>query len=254
MKARVHFEVETGLNRAGAPREIWERLFSRALELQDSIEVISVWSHLAASDEPEHVANVKQHVRYQSALAVAELIGLKVPLRHLANSAGALVHPDLRYDLVRCGIATYGVTPGGDIGDISQFNLKPVMTVVSKITQVRQLAQGEGVSYSHRFVADRPTTVGLIPLGYADGIPRNATNSGYVTYKGQRYPIVGTVCMDQFVVEFGTTPIEVGDEVIIFGAGGDDAHKWAASARTIGYELVTRLGARIRREYIGGAS
>ena len=251
-RARVHIEVDTGLNRAGAAREQWEALFNRAVELSDAIKVISIWSHLAAADEPAHPANKKQQVRYESALALAELLGLKIQLRHLANSAGTLVHPDFRYDLVRCGIATYGVAPGGEVNDPTTFGLKPVMSVVSKVSYVRQLAVGEGVSYSHRYIADHPTTVGLIPVGYADGIPRNATNSGHVTYKGQQFPIVGTVCMDQFVVGFGATPIEVGAEVTIFGADATDAHSWALTAGTIGYELVTRLGERIEREYVDG--
>jgi alanine racemase len=252
IRARLHIEVDTGLNRAGASRDQWEKIFNRAVELSAHIEVISVWSHLAASDEPSHPANAKQHVRYESALALAQLLGLNVRIRHLANSAGALLHPDFRYDLVRCGIATYGITPGGDAGDIANFELQPVMTVKSKIAYVRQLEKGEGVSYSHKYVAEQATTVGLIPVGYADGIPRNATNAGHVTYKGARYPIVGTVCMDQFVVEFGATPVELGDEVTVFGAGAADAHEWALSAGTIGYELVTRLGSRISREYVDG--
>ncbi len=250
--ARLHIEVDTGLNRAGASRDQWEVIFSRAVELSSDVEIISIWSHLASSDEPNHPANAKQHVRYESALALAKLLGLNISMRHLANSAGTLLHPDFRYDLVRCGIATYGVTPGGDAGEVSQYSLKPVMTVKSKISYVRQLEKGEGVSYSHKYVAPHATTVGLIPVGYADGIPRNATNAGHVTYKGARYPIVGTVCMDQFVVEFGATPIELGDEVTIFGADAADAHEWALSAGTIGYELVTRLGSRIAREYVDG--
>ncbi|MEY4347868.1 MAG: hypothetical protein RIS43_287 [Actinomycetota bacterium] len=252
IRARLHIEVDTGLNRAGAARNQWEKIFNRAVELSADIEVISIWSHLAAAEEPSHQANAKQHVRYESALALAQLLGLNISMRHLANSAATILHPEFRYDLVRCGIATYGVTPGGEVGAVSQHALQPVMTVTSKIAYVRQLEKGEGVSYSHKYIADRPTTVGLIPVGYADGIPRNATNSGHVTYKGARYPIVGTVCMDQFVVEFGATPIEVGDEVTIFGADATDAHEWAATAGTIGYELVTRLGSRIQREYVDG--
>ncbi|MEY2634555.1 MAG: hypothetical protein RIS75_495 [Actinomycetota bacterium] len=252
MRSRVHLEVDTGLSRAGASESEWNSLFKRAVELHDDVEIISVWSHLACADEPQHPANLAQQNKYEEALAVAKSVGLNFQLRHIANSAGALVHPNLRYDLVRCGIATYGVTPGDDVGAAADLKLEPAMTLTAEIAHVRRLKVGDGVSYSHRWTASNPTTVGLIPLGYADGIPRSATNKGWVTLNGTQFPIVGTVCMDQFVVDFGDVEVNVGDTVTLFGRDATSAHDWAKVAGSIGYELVTRLGQRVERVYADG--
>ncbi len=251
MFARVHVEVDTGLSRAGVAKSELENFFSQFAKL-DNLELVSIWSHLACADELSHPANEMQHQNYEYALAVAASHGLVPEIRHLANSAGSLAHPKLRYDMVRCGIATYGVAPGGDLGDASQFNLKGAMTVVSQIASVRKLNPGDGVSYSFKWKATKPTNVGLVPIGYADGVMRHITKTGSITFKGKQYPIVGTVCMDQFVVDFGDTEIAIGDEVILFGEGGLSAHAWAQQVDAIGYELVTRLGSRIEREYVDG--
>lgn len=252
MRARVHIELDTGLARAGVSRERWQQIFELAASMSNDIEVISIWSHLACADEPRHPANARQQDAYEEALQMAAAAGLDSVIRHLSNSAGTLAHPDLRYDLVRCGIATYGIAPGGDLEDSDAFGLKPAMTVTADIAYVRHLNPGDGVSYSHRWHATKPTNVGLIPLGYADGIPRAATNAGWVTYNGADFPIVGTVCMDQFVVDFGDTFVRTGETVTIFGGEGAAAHQWATAARTIGYELVTRLGERVERIYTDG--
>jgi alanine racemase len=251
MNAKVHVEVDTGLSRAGVAIADYDNFFATFKNFEN-VELISIWSHLACADEPNHPANEMQFKNYEHALAVAASHGLVPKIRHLANSAGSLAHPKLRYDMVRCGIATYGVAPGGDLNDAKQFNLKGAMTVVSNISSVRKLKAGDGVSYSFKWTASRPTTVGLIPIGYADGVMRHISKTGCVTYKGKQYPIVGTVCMDQFVVDFGDTEISVGEEVILFGEGGLSAHTWAQQVDAIGYELVTRLGSRIEREYVDG--
>ena len=251
MKANLHVEVDTGLSRAGVAKFDWSNFF-RDLAKFENIELISIWSHLACADEPSHRANKMQKENYEAALAIAQEHGMVPKIRHLANSAGALVHPEMRYDLVRCGIATYGIAPGGDLADATKFNLKPAMTVVSEIAAVRKLEVGDGVSYSFKWTATKPTTVGLIPIGYADGVMRHISKTGSVTYKGQQFKIVGTVCMDQFIVDFGDTEISVGDEVILFGEGGLPAHDWAMQVDAIGYELATRLGNRIQRVYVDG--
>lgn len=247
---RIHLEVDTGMSRAGAAMSDWRALFARAAELGDQIALVSIWSHLACADQPTHSANADQYLNYERALVAAKQAGLSNFLRHLSNSAGTLAHPDFKYDLVRCGIATYGVTPGGDIAEATEYNLKPAMTLKTQIAQVRSLKPGDGVSYGHRWIAATETRVGLIPVGYADGLPRGATNKGTVTWNGTDYPIVGTVCMDQCVVDFGDADIEVGDEVLIFGANAPTAHAWAENVSTIGYELVTRIGERVQRIYV----
>jgi alanine racemase len=226
-------------------------LFEKAVALQDSIEIVSLWSHLACADEPNHKANSIQQINFEKAIVAADAAGLKNYFKHLSNSAGALAHPDFKYDLVRCGIALYGVTPGGDLAPAATYDLAPVMTLKTQVAQLRELNPGDGVSYGHRWVAETATTVGLIPVGYADGIPRSATNSGHVTVNGKQFPIVGTVCMDQLVVDFGQhADIAVGQEVIVFGDAGTSAHDWAVAASTIGYELVTRIGERVQRVYV----
>lgn len=252
-RVRLHLELDTGLNRAGCAPADWPRFFARATELADRVEIVSIWSHLACADEPQHPANAAQLAEFQRGCAAAEAAGLKDFLRHLANSAAAIGLPDFRFDLVRCGIATYGVTPGGDVAAAVAIGLQPAMTVTAEVAQVRRLQPGDGVSYSHRWVADRETTVGLIPLGYADGVPRAATNRGVVFYQGIQLPIVGTVCMDQFVVDFGDLHVNAGDEVVLFGDGAASAHEWSALSGSIGYELVTRWGGRVRRDYRDGA-
>lgn len=251
MNARVHIEVDTGLSRAGVAISEFEDFFAALLTIEN-IEVISIWSHLACADEPKNAANEMQQKNYEYALAIAASHGVVPQLRHIANSAGALVHPNLRYDMVRCGIATYGVAPGGELSEATEFKLKAAMTVVSQIASVRKLNSGDGVSYSFKWNASKPTTVGLIPIGYADGVMRHVSKTGSITYRGKQFPIVGTVCMDQFVVDFGDTEISVGEEVILFGEGGLSAHGWAQQVDAIGYELVTRLGSRVEREYFDG--
>lgn len=246
--AAIHIEVDTGLSRSGVALDQLEDFYS-AVKGSLNCKLISIWSHLAASEDLSHQANARQIENFRAAVQLADEMGVTYEFIHLANSAATLLSPELHFGMVRCGIATYGVTPGGDVGDVKSHNLKPVMRVVSEIAQVRRLEVGDGVSYNHTWVASRPTTVALIPIGYADGIPRNAGNHSQVSYKGKHYPIVGTVCMDQFVVDFQDDDIQVGDLVEIFGAE-IDAHTFNKAAGGIGYELVTRIGARLEKRYV----
>lgn len=246
--ASIHVEVDTGLSRSGVALDQLEG-FYRAVERSSNCKLISIWSHLAASEDLDHQANARQKEHFQAAVQLADEMGISYEFIHLANSAATLLSPELHFGMVRCGIATYGVTPGGDVGDVKNHNLKPVMRVVSEVAQVRRLDAGDGVSYNHTWVASRPTTVALIPIGYADGIPRNAGNHSQVSYKGKHYPIVGTVCMDQFVVDFQDDVIQIGDLVEIFGTE-IDAHTFNQAAGGIGYELVTRIGARLEKRYV----
>lgn len=251
IRARVHIEVDTGLSRGGVAPSAWHLVFAEAVRLAHHVEVVSIWSHLACADEPAHPANAQQQREYERALAVAAEVGLHPQLRHLANSAAALSNPELRYDLCRCGIAMYGVAPGGDLASAAEFGLRPAMQVRARLAQVRRLAAGDSVSYGFRWTAETDTTVGLVPLGYADGIPRAATNRAVVAFRDALYPVVGTVCMDQFVVDFGAVEVHADDEVELFG-GATTAHEWALRHGSIGYELVTRLGNRVERIYVDG--
>jgi len=175
-------------------------------------------------------------------------------LRHLSNSAGALVVPEARLDLVRVGIAAYGIDPAPGIAALAGVTLRPVMRLRAQLVNVKRISEGAGVSYGWTWTAQAPTTVGLVPLGYGDGIPRHAGNRALVGWSGTRVPIRGRICMDQFVVELGAGRVaEPGDDVIVFGPGDHGeptAGEWAAWCDTIGYEIVTRIGARVPRRYL----
>ncbi len=257
-QARVQLKVDTGLSRGGAPRSEWEELFARARagELDGSWTVTGLWSHLACSDEPDHPANDAQERRFREAVDLAADAGLTPSLLHLANSAGALLRPSARFDAVRCGIAVYGLDPAP--GRTSDVGLVPAMTVRTRLAMVKDLAAGDAVSYGHRWTADRPTSVGLVPLGYGDGVPRHASGGpdgggAAVGVGGKTRPIRGRVCMDQFVVDLEGDHPAPGSEVVLFGpadAGGPTAQDWAEASGTINYEIVTRIGGRMARRYV----
>ena len=255
--ARVHLKVDTGLGRAGATATDWPALVEAAakLEADGAIEVVGVWSHLAYADAPGHPTIARQRAAYAEALEVATRAGLRPAVRHLANSAATLALPDTHYDLVRPGVAVYGLSPGPDVGTAADLGLRPAMSLRAKVALVKEVAGGQGVSYGHRYTTSGATRLALVPLGYADGVPRNATNVGPVQLRGRRFTVSGTVCMDQFVVDVGDLTVEAGDEVVLFGDGRNGeptADEWAAVTGTINYEIVTRVGARVPRVHTGG--
>jgi alanine racemase len=256
-RARVQLKVDTGLNRGGAPRATWAEVFARAREGErhGSWKITGLWSHFACSDEPEHPANDRQEQAFRAAVTLAGDSGLKPELLHLSNSAAAVLRPSSRFDAVRCGITIYGLDPAP--GHTPDLGLVPAMTVRTRLAMVKELAPGDSVSYGHRWTADRPTTLGLVPLGYGDGVPRHAFHAGdeaqgEVAVGGKRRPIRGTVCMDQFMVDLGGDPAAAGDPVVLFGAGPDTptAQDWAEACGTISYEIVTRIGGRMTRTYV----
>lgn len=237
--ARVQLKVDTGLARGGA--RDWPGLVAEARRL--GVEVRGVWSHLACADSVGAASNAEQVARFEEALAHYG----DVPLRHLANSAATLTMPEARYDLVRPGIAVYGLTPvpGRD------FGLRPAMTLRARVAMTKRVPAGTGVSYGHRYVTAAETTLALVPVGYGDGVARAATNTCSVAIGGRAYRISGTVCMDQCVVDVGDDPVRAGDEVVVFGDGGPPAQEWADNLGTISYEVVTRVMPRVPRRYVG---
>jgi alanine racemase len=255
-RARVHLKIDTGLSRNGAPSYDWQHVCAAAAEaeLAGAIEVVGVWSHLAAADEPGHPSVPLQLEAFQRGYEQARAAGLEPTLRHLANSAGTLVVPEARLDLVRVGIAAYGIDPAPGIAALAGVSLRPVMRLRSQLVNVKQIPAGASVSYGWTWTADVATTVGLIPLGYGDGIPRHASNRAWLGWSGRRVPVRGRICMDQFVIELGAGAVaEPGEEVILFGtgdAGEPTAAEWAAWCDTIGYEIVTRIGTRVPRRYL----
>ncbi|MGH3872254.1 MAG: alanine racemase [Pseudonocardiaceae bacterium] len=236
--ARVHLKVDTGLTRGGAYRDEWPGLVHAAAACRD-VEVVGIWSHLAHADDPGHPI-IERQVRYfEDAYQMARRAGLR-PLRHLANSAATLTRPELHYDMVRPGIAVYGLSPAPEVGD----DLVPAMTLRSQVALLKRVAAGEGVSYGHVWHTDRQTTLALVPAGYADGVPRSLTGRLEVWLAGCRRPVVGRVCMDQVMVDCGDDPVEVGAEVVFFGtgeSGAPTAAEWAGKLGTIHYEVVAGM-------------
>ncbi len=254
--ARVQLKVDTGLHRGGAPEAEWERLFARAkdAEREGTVRITGLWSHFACSDEPDHPANDLQEAAFRRAVEAAHAADLDPDIRHLANSAAAVLRPSSRFDAVRCGIAVYGLDPAP--GHTADLGLTPAMTVRARLAMVKDLEPGDAVSYGALWTADHPTTVGLVPVGYGDGIPRHASGRHHgaeVGVGGKRRPIRGRVCMDQFVVDLDGDRPPAGAEVVLFGApaaGVPTAQDWAEAAGTINYEIVTRIGGRMPRRYV----
>jgi alanine racemase len=251
--ARLQLKVDTGLSRGGAPLGLWPGLVAAAREGERAghWRVTGVWSHLASSDEPEDPANDAQERVFREALAVAEAAGLQPEVCHLANSAAAILRPSARFDLVRCGLASYGLDPAP--GWTPDVGLVPAMTARATLAMVKQVATGDGVSYGHTWVADHDTTLGLVPVGYGDGVPRHASSTAETWVAGKRRPIRGRICMDQFVVDLSGDRAAAGDDVILFGpgrAGEPTAQDWADACETISYEIVTRIGGRMTRRHM----
>ncbi|GII53091.1 alanine racemase [Planotetraspora thailandica] len=253
--ARVHLKVDTGISRGGAPMAEWPSLLDRALAVQagGAIEIVGIWSHFACADIPGHPSIDAQVSTFDEALAIADKAGVSSGvIRHIANSAATMTLPRARYDMVRTGIAVYGLSPVPELGG---FGLRPAMTLTARLAQVKRVPAGSGVSYGHLYVTERETTLGLVPLGYADGIMRDATNRGEVLASGKRRTIAGRVCMDQFMIDLGDDVAEQGDEVIIFGPGDHGeptCQEWADSLGTITHEIVTRIGSRVPRVHLDG--
>jgi len=262
--ARVHLKVDTGLTRNGTTfdelPEVLEALRSAVAE--GVLVVEGMWSHLADGDTPGAESVRHQRERFEEAWQIVRAAGIEPRLRHLANSGATFAHPDCHYDLVRTGIAIYGLTPAPVLGTSASLGLTPVMTLAARLAHVKDVPAGTAVSYGWRWSASEPTRLGLVPLGYADGVPRAAGSPRAgafveVATGGERRPLVGTVAMDQFVVDLGAgSEASVGDEVLLFGpgsAGEWTADDWADAIGTIGYEIVTRIGPRVEREYVNAS-
>jgi alanine racemase len=254
--ARLHLKVDSGLGRAGSPIDAWDELVAHALAAQadGTVEVVGLWSHLAYADAPHHPTTDRQLAQFRSAVAGAEAAGVRPEVRHLANSAATLTRPDTHFDLVRPGLAVYGLSPVADLSP-GELGLRPVMTLRARLALVKRVPAGHGVSYLHRYTTPRETTLALVPLGYADGVPRHASNVGPVLAAGTVRTVAGAVCMDQFVLDIGDDAAAEGDEVVLFGPGDSGepgAEEWARACGTVSYEIVARVGPRVPRVMVGG--
>jgi alanine racemase len=247
--ARVHLKVDTGLSRNGSYVADWPELVTACAKAKAAAEiaVIGIWSHFAYADAPGHPTIARQIAAFRDALEIAARAGVEPELRHLANSAATLTQPEAHFDLVRPGIAVYGLSPVAE-----SFGLTPAMTLRAAAAGVKRVRAGEGVSYGHEYTTARETTLVLVPLGYADGVPRHASNVGPVWVNGRRCTVAGRVCMDQIVIDVGDLEVAPGDPVVLFGPGRDGeptAQDWADAVGTIHYEIVTRVGPRVARVY-----
>ncbi|MDQ4006008.1 MAG: alanine racemase [Actinomycetota bacterium] len=246
---RIHVKVDTGMHRVGAPAGEAVRL-ARAAGA-GGLEVEGVWTHFARSEELRVSTTAEQLAAFHAAVRSLEDAGIHPRLLHTANSGATLGHPDSHLDLVRVGIALYGILPGEEVA--GRATLRPVMSLRSRVSFVKRVAAGEGISYGHRYRATRSATIATIPIGYADGYRRGLSPGAQVLIRGRRFPVVGTITMDQLMVDVGDEAIEVGDHVVLLGPDGDDeirAEELAGWAGTIGYEVVTGIGPRVPREYV----
>lgn len=256
--AAVTIKVDTGLNRSGVSAGEYPATLDALARAAaaGSVRVRGIMSHLVSGDEPDNPLNDLQAQRFSAALAEARRRGVDYEVAHLSNSPSLMTRPDLAFDMVRPGIAVYGLSPIPGRGDMG---LRPAMTLKCPVAMVKAVAAGEGVSYGHAWVAERDTAVALLPIGYADGVFRALSGRLGVLINGRLRPGVGRICMDQLLVDVGPGRPDVaeGDEAVLFGpgtAGELTAQSWADLLGTIHYEVVTGPRGRVRRAYQGGDS
>lgn len=265
LKAFVHMKVDVGMSRGGATPNQWPALVRAVKTAQDEgfVSVEGVWSHLSQADDPNgpgRAVTEKQIEVFEEACEVAERLGVEPELRHLGASAGAIWHPDARFDMVRPGIALYGLSPAPSVASASELGLKPVFRMATTIESVKQLQPGEAVSYGGTWVAEEPHWVGLLPIGYADGVPRSLSSGGpFKTIADEEListPVLGRVCMDQIVIDLGNGPqplANLGDEVTLFGdgtVGEPTVEEWAERMNSINYEVIAALPGGLPRRYL----
>lgn len=249
--AAIHLKIDTGLSRNGVAPADWRTVFSEAARLEriGRLRVVGLFSHLSNSSPADDRAAL---ARFEEGVVIAASLGLHPPLRHIAATNAAIALPEARLGCVRIGIGLYGVSPFDDRTP-ADLGLRPAMTLRGAIAAVRRVPAGTGVSYGYDHRTQRDTTLALVPLGYADGVPRQASGRGPVSIGGRRFAVAGRIAMDQFVVDVGDHPVAVGDEVVLFGdptLGVPSAREWADAADTIDYEIVTRVGARVPRREV----
>ena len=245
---KCHLKIDTGMNRLGFRHDNITRTLPEVAASRN-LSVDAVYTHFATADEPESPAFAQQRERFETASAALASIGITARARHAANSAALLRDERVWYDFVRPGLLLYGIVPPPLAVTLA---LRPALSLHSRIVHVKGLRPGEGTGYGLKSVVDRPSTIAVVPAGYADGLDRRLAGNGYMLVRGRRAPIVGSVCMDMTMIDVTGTDVAPGDEVVIIGRqGGEslDVREIAASIGTIPYELLCRVGARIERVY-----
>jgi alanine racemase len=252
---RIHIEVDTGMRRGGFLDE-WKLFLEELAKNGDELHVVGLWTHFARADEPEDPATSNQVQEFEKYHADLKAVGINPQIIHLSNSAATLSAPSTHRSMVRLGIAMYGLSPDvKTLGDASTYSLKPAMTLKAKLSLVKEAPKGSAVGYGGTAILNEDTKLGIVVLGYSDGIPRNTSANAGVSFNGKKAPIVGRVSMDQFVVNLGSdSPALSGDYVTVFGGipeeEGYSIDEWAAAASTINYEIVTRIASRVPRIYV----
>lgn len=251
VQAEVHLEIDTGMFRAGTPEALWGELCRRAAEAERDghVRVTGVWSHLANANDPDWAAVATQWARFEAALTTARGLGLDPLDVHLANSAATFAHPRTALTMVRCGASLFGI----ETVDGREHGIEYAARLTSRVTQLRQVEAGAAVGYGSVWTAPTATRLALVPLGYADGVPRGLSNRGEAVVGGRRVPIVGRISMDQLVLDVGDAPVALGDEVVLLGdrrAGEPDPQEWSDLLDTISHEILTGFGPRIHRTHL----
>jgi len=253
--ARIHLEIDTGMSRGGVLSE-WDQLIKSVLAGVNlkQLKVIGIWSHFARADEPDELMNQEQLSLFEQKVNQAKAAGIDAQFIHIANSAALFTNKSAHKNIIRSGIALFGLSPDiKTIGNSSSLGLKPAMKLKAKLNLVKEVKAGSSVGYGGTAVLKSDTKLGVVALGYADGISRSTNNLAGVFVDKKRAPIIGRVSMDQFVVDLGiTSTAKTGDEVIVFGDGSSGEYtvdEWAKAANTINYEIITRIGPRVPRIY-----
>jgi len=249
--ADVQLELDTGMARAGATGADWAGLCAAAAAAENggTVRVTGVWSHFALASDPSPASIAQASTAFEHGVTVARSAGLTPNDVHLANSAATLAHPETALTMVRCGASLYGI----ETVDGEDHGLEAALRLITRVTQLRRVPAGTGVGYNHRYVTPRETTIALLPVGYADGVPRLLGGLAEVMIGGVRYPMVGAISMDQITVDVGDAPVALGDEVVLLGnaaVGEPDAAEWARLASTLSHEILTGLGNRISRRHV----
>jgi alanine racemase len=241
----VHLKIDTGMSRLGTN---WQEAkeFCQAVQQMPSLSIASIYSHLATADDPDPTVLHQQHQRFEQAIAAIRPLFSTMPLLHLANSAGILVDAHLHYDLVRAGLALYGFYPEPHLQD-DRTNLQPVLTLQARITQIKKISAGTGVSYGQRFIAPQDMSIAIAGIGYADGVPRRLSQQLSVMIAGHKIPQIGTITMDQIILDVSSLPsIQVGDIITLLG-NEITADDWAQQLGTISWEILCGFKHRLPR-------
>ncbi|WP_414579645.1 alanine racemase [Anabaena sp. CCY 9402-a] len=244
----VHIKLDTGMSRLGTN---WQEAgeFVQLVDRLPHLDIASIYSHLATADSPDTSIMQQQHQRFEEAIAQIKALGIKIPSLHLANSAATLADSTLHYDLVRVGLAMYGLYP--ELHLQNKINLKPVLQLNARVTHVKTIVAGTGVSYGHKFIAPSEIRLAVVGIGYADGVPRNLSNKLQVLIRGQRVPQIGTITMDQLMIDVTSVPdVQEGEVVTLLGEQGNQkitADDWAEELKTISWEILCGFKHRLPR-------